>query len=49
MFTRTHIYRGTENHHVMICIGNRVNAAVIPDNFEHVLIARDYDFAAYIC
>ena len=25
-----------ENHHVMICIGNKVNATYIPDNFDHV-------------
>ena len=28
-----------ENHHVMTCIGSRVNATFIPDNFDHVLIA----------
>ena len=25
------------DHHVMICIGNMVNAAFIPDNFDDVL------------
>ena len=33
------IYRNTENHHVTICIGDMVNAAVIHDNFDHVFIA----------
>ena len=31
--------RNYENHHVMTCTGNRVNATFIPDNFDHVLIA----------
>ena len=30
-----------ENHHVVTCIGNRVNATFIPDYFDHVLIAVD--------
>ena len=30
-----------KNHHVMTCIGSRVNATFIPDNFDHVLIAVD--------
>ena len=25
-----------ENHHVMTCIANRVNATFIPDNSDHV-------------
>ena len=33
------LYGIIENHHVMTCIGNRTNAAFIPDNFDHVLIA----------
>ena len=30
-----------ENHHVMTCMGNRVNATIVTDNFDHVLIAVD--------
>ena len=30
-----------ENHHVMTCTGNKVNAIFIPNNFDHVLIAVD--------
>ena len=33
----------------MISIGNRVNAAFIPDNFDHVLIAVEIMIAANIC
>ena len=38
-FCTDYVYRSNENHNVMTCIGNRVNAAFIPDKFDRVVIA----------